>query len=155
MIIWRGLGILSLLFVGLGVGLGFALNGLFGGTAKQPSMVAMGLGFLVLNLAGAALGYWLNEVQPKQKLEKYGAARWAELQQLVQQGRFQFSPGQAPPRSPQEGYAQAQQLMNSEMATLRKRGRNVHTFMFIPMQYVSAIAALTGLTLLVLGLVRG
>ncbi|WP_157973823.1 transcriptional accessory protein, partial [Desertihabitans aurantiacus] len=120
MIIWRGWGVATLLAV-LGIPAGLGLWSALGlGDAVLPAFVGAGLG---LGAVGTFfLGRWLNELRPQARLEGWRRRRRAELDQHVAAGTFHLGTGHPAPRSLAEARAQAEALLQAELATVGGAG---------------------------------
>lgn len=132
MVIWRGWGILAVLFLGAGAGLGSAVGG----------RVGLVLGLLVGAAACWAVGQRMNATGPAAKVAAYREARAAELHAMADAGTFHLGAGHPAPTSYEEAHAQADYLANAEADALKGRGHNAHTLFFIPMQFWAFVGAL-------------
>ena len=103
--------------------------------------------FLKLALVGGALGAvgawflgrWLNQKRPFTKLEEWKSERRVELRSLVDQGQFQIAPGVPAPATREEGYAQAEELLEREARDLLPRTINQHTLYGVPLHMVGLV----------------
>ena len=82
------------------------------------------------------LGQWLNQKRPFTKLEEWKSARRVELCSLVDQGQFQITPGAPVPTSKEEGYAQANELLEREARDLLPRMLNQHSLYGVSLHMV-------------------
>lgn len=105
--------------------------------AMFPKMAIVG-GFL--GAVGAwFLGRWLNQKRPFTKLEEWKSERRVELRSLVDQGQFQIAPGVPAPATREEGYAQAEELLEREARDLLPRTLNQHTLYGVPLHMVGLV----------------
>ena len=141
MIIWRGFGFLAVILGALGALLGTGLGSLAG---DSGNVTLIGVGLALGGVATFALGWWLNVMNPAKKTQTWIAQRNAELQQAVDAGRFQPSPGIVP-SSLQEAQAQKEALLAQESAHVTKRLRNIHTLFWIPMQWIGVVILVIGI----------
>lgn len=95
-IIWRGWGILVLLFGAIGGGVAGALS--------HGNMIAIGVGLAAAAAGMWYLGRWLNELRPKAAFDAAIELRSQELKRIVEVGAYQF-PGLAAPQSLEEAQA--------------------------------------------------
>ena len=103
--------------------------------------------FLKLALVGGTLGAvgtwflgrWLNQKRPFTKLEEWKSERRVELRSLVDQGQFQIAPGVPAPATREEGYAQAEELLEREARDLLPRTINQHTLYGVPLHMVGLV----------------
>lgn len=139
-IIWRGFGFLAVILALLGALLGTGLGSLAG---DSGNVTLIGVGIAIGGVATFALGWWLNVMNPAKKTQQWIAQRDAELQQAVDQGRFQASPGVVP-ASLEQAQAQKTALLQTESAHVTKRLRNIHTLFWIPMQWIGVVIVILG-----------
>lgn len=152
MIIWRGFGALAVLFIGAGAGIGAAIGSSLGDRWVMP-MVGVGL---ILGGVGTALfGQWLNVTRPAGRVRVWSAERSAQLHDIADAGTFHLGPGYAAPQSMEEAHHQADLLVAAEEQEARARSRNQHTLFFIPIQWVGWGAAISGVMVLISGLIAG
>lgn len=114
--------------------------------------VCIGFGIAAGGVGAHFLGKHLNVTSVDQKVEGHLGQRQAELEHLVQSGRFQLAPGHPMPGSVEEARAQADQLLAGERQHLAGRLRNQHTLFFVPLQYAAFGIVALGLLIAVLGL---
>jgi hypothetical protein len=139
MIIWRGAGILAVIFLVVGAAIGFTV------IPDQGTAVAL----LIGGAASAGMGYWLNGPRAAAETAAVIEARRRELDRLVETGAYRPStlgaagrsgyqvPAVGPmPRSLDEARSMAAAQFAAESAYLTKERRNPHTLFFIPMQIV-------------------
>lgn len=148
MIIWRGLGILTILFIALGL----AGIGSIGSQPGSPNLVSRGAGLLVSGALTFLVGYWFNVRRPRQQVETYLAELRAQCWQRVQAGTFQLEPGAAAPRSPQEAATQVESLLQAQRQQLLRRRPAHSSLFFIPMHWIGLVLGVLGAGLLVGGL---
>ncbi|TWS23706.1 hypothetical protein FK268_15720 [Tsukamurella sputi] len=132
MIIWRGWGILGVLFVPLGIFLGFGLG-------RTNFSIAGGL--LLGALGCAALGYWLNVVRPRARAAAFAEGRTSELASYIASGHYQPTPGYQP-GSVEEARELAGRQVVAEQADVERALRNQNTVFWIPMQFLAIGIAL-------------
>lgn len=142
MIIWRGWGILAVLYALAGGGIGGAIAGPFG--------VAVGL-------LAAAVGTWFtgqyfNQQRPRKNLADWKSARSQQLDHLVGAGQFSLGPGQPQPRSMDEARWQADELLAAEERSASQGLLNRHSVFWIPMQYLAFVIAVGAVIALATGL---
>lgn len=138
MIIYRGWGGMGVVLPLLGAGIMLAIaSSLKLSDAMFPKMAIVG-GFL--GAVGAwFLGRWLNQKRPFTKLEEWKSERRVELRSLVDQGQFQIAPGVPAPATREEGYAQAEELLEREARDLLPRTLNQHTLYGVPLHMVGLV----------------
>ena len=132
MIIWRGWGILGLFVTLAGVFGTLAVVHALLGTSESASALGGGIGFL---LAGAA-NFFLEDFRNQLR---------ADLWERVANDSFQMAPGAPAPSSEEEAAQQIEQVVTSESRDAERAGRNIHTFFFIPLQWVGALEGIGGL----------
>lgn len=140
MIIWRSWGILGFLVPGL-------LGGLLYGLGN--SGFYFGLGAFAGSVVSFALGWYLNQIAPVNKLAQWESERRAFLTQLVEAGVFRLDEATPPPSSLQEAHAQADYLFAEEQKVAKKNLFNRSTIFFIPMQWFAIGTAVAGVTAMV------
>ncbi|WP_159619210.1 hypothetical protein [Ruania rhizosphaerae] len=151
MVIWRGWGILGLLFVLLvGVGLGGLFRLLIG---EEYEPLPIGLGLAVAGVILFFVGRWFQAWDARRRADKYIASRRPEVEQTVASGRFQPVPGYQP-ASREEAEQLAAEMLDKEHAQIVRRFRGHHTLFFIPMQYFGLVVAVLGGAIGALGLAR-
>lgn len=131
-IIWRGWGILVLLFGAIGGGVAGGLS--------HGNMIAIGVGLAAAAAGMWYLGRWLNELRPKAAFDAAIELRSQELKRIVEVGAYQF-PGLAAPQSLEEAQAQSEEQLAWEASKARSGYFNGHTFFFVPMQYLGLFLA--------------
>ena len=146
MIIFAGWGILA---VAPPLALGYLLWSVTGGN----NLIAA-LGVIAGGVADWFLGIYFNKTRPARDLAARMDARSAQLHQLADAGQFYRGPGFPPPTSLADAHQQADALALEEYHQLKSKVGNRHTLFFIPMQYIGIIAALAGVAMAVVGLVR-
>lgn len=147
MIIWRGWGVLAVLYA-------FAAMILFTGVGSQilPSEVlpfSAALGLAVAAIATWFTGIALNRSGPQGKVDLWIAERNYQLTELVETGQFSLGPGQPQPQSLEEAREMAATLFEYEKAELNKAAFNRHTLFWIPLQYISFGLAAIAVTILI------
>ncbi len=147
MIVWRGFGFLAVILGALGALLGTGLASLAG---DEGNVTLIGVGLAIGGVATAALGWYLNVINPQKKAQTWIAQRQAELQQAVAAGRFQPAPGIVP-SSHAEAQAQADQMLAQESAQVTKKLRNIHTLFWIPMQFIGVVIVVIGIVVAIAG----
>lgn len=136
MVIWRGWGILALLFIPLGAfGIAWVVS-VVGGAGGEQRSWSIGTGLLIAAAGLFALGWWLNMIRADAKAAQWADRRAAALEAAVEGGYFQASPGISPTSLPQ-ARQQAATLLEREMQVARKAYRNQHTMFWIPMHWWS------------------
>lgn len=144
-LIWRGLGFLTVLCSLIGLGLG-----VMAGTAIGGATLGAGAGLLVGSAGGAVLGWWLNMVRPEAEIAKARDGIRQDLWARVRAGQFQMAPGAPAPQSEAEAHQQVEAVAGAYEPELKKL-RNRHTVFWIPMQYASAALAALGLVIMIVG----
>mgnify|MGYP006947195974 FL=1 len=145
MIIWRGWGILGLFVTLAGVFGTLAVVHALLGTSESASALGGGIGFLLAGVANFFLGRWLNIIRPAQNAEGFRNQLRADLWERVANDSFQMAPGAPAPSSEEEAAQQIEQVVTSESRDAERAGRNIHTFFFIPLQWVGALEGIGGL----------
>lgn len=143
-IIWRGWGILVLLFAAVGAGTAGALS--------HGNMVATGTGLAAAGAGTWFLGRWLNVLAPEAAYAAAMEFRAQELRRIVDAGAYCF-PGLPAPQSYDEARAQSEEQLALERTQARPAYFNRHTFFFVPMQYLGLVLGVTALMLVISGLV--
>lgn len=144
MIIWRGWGILVVLFCALGGGLAGGLS--------HGNPIAIGFGLAAAAVGVWYMGRWLNQIRPKAAYDVALGYRAQELRRIVEVGAYQF-PGLPAPQSVEEAHALAEEQWKYEAEKARGRYFNTHTLFFIPMQYWAVLAGVAALGVIVSGLI--
>ena len=151
MIIWRGWGIVGLFLIVGGMALVMGLSG-HNSSDTPAGVVAVGAGLLLGGAACAALGYWLNVVRPRSKAAEYLEGVRRELWQRVRAGAFQVAVGAPAPRDEAEAAQQVEYLVSQQSREDRARAAQPeHPLLFIPIQWLGAVAVVGGIILMVLG----
>lgn len=151
MIIWRGWGVLAVVYTAVAIMLCVGLPSSMLDGRWIPLSAGVGL-------AAAAAATWftgraLNVNRPQARFDEWYQARAAQLTHLVDTGGFQLGPGQPLPSSHAEARQQADWLLAEEARTLRTRIFDVHTLFFIPMQYLGYVLGAIAIICLGLGVV--
>ena len=145
MIIWRGWGILTLFVTVAGV-LGFlAVVTALMGDGEMTSMLGGGIGILAAGVANFFLGRWLNLIRPAREAEGFRNQLRAKLWERVANNSFQVSPGAPAPSSEQEAAQQIEQIVESRTRDVARARSNIHTFFFIPLQWIGVVEGIGGL----------
>lgn len=145
MIIWRGWGILGLFVTLAGVFGTLAVVHALLGTSESASALGGGIGFLLAGVANFFLGRWLNIIRPAQNAEDFRNQLRADLWERVANDAFQMAPGVPEPSSEAEAAQQIEQVVAGESRNAERAGRNIHTFFFIPLQWLGALECIAGL----------
>ncbi len=154
MIIWRGLGILALLGIGLGLGLGSLLAAMLGIGESDPAYSSlMGIGLVIAGVGVYFLGQHLNLNQPARRKAELLAEQRQQYEALIAQERFHGGSEFPWPASQQEARAQSDVLLQRLDKRLDEL-RNNHTLFFIPMQYVGILAVAGGVVLFLANVFR-
>ena len=149
MVIWRGWGILGLLFIPLGA---VGLAGLFRlviGDEHEP--LPVGLGLAVAGVALFFAGRWFQGWHARRRADKYVDARRPEVAQTIAAGAFQPVPGYQP-ASREEADRLGAEMLESEHAQIVHMLRGHHTLFFIPVHYVGLVMTVIGAVMGVLAL---
>jgi len=150
MVIFRGWGGLAAAYVLVAMMLCLGLASTMVPDSALPLTASVGL------LAAAAATWFtgraLNRTRPQKKIDAWFTERRAQLDELVDSGRFLMGPGQPPPTSHEEARSQADQLLEHELMRARQ-SRDIHTLFFVPMQYWAPVMAVVAVVLLVIGVV--
>lgn len=134
MIIWRGWGILAILFIPLGAfGLGWLIS-FVGGAGGEMTSWSIGVGLMLAAAGLFALGWWLNTIRAEQQAAQWADTRADQLQAAVEGGYFQPTPGVSP-TSLDQARQQAGVMLESERAEVTRRLRNRHSMFWVPMQW--------------------
>lgn len=143
MVIWRGWGILAVLFflaAGiLGVGLPY---GVWEEAAPRWLLIPIALA------AGAGCwftGVYLNVTRPQRIANETVPAFREQVLRSVQDGTFRL-PNQPPPRSYAEAQGQAEAYLHMTIPAML-RGTNQHTLFWVPMQYWGIVIAVWGVAM--------
>ncbi|MGN7979095.1 hypothetical protein ACTJJ4_16075 [Microbacterium sp. 22195] len=151
MIIWRGWGILAVIYAGAAAALFGGLGSTFLPYAAVPVSIAIGM-------IGAAIATWytgqaLNGTGAQRKIDAWAKARSEQLHELVETGRFSLGPGQPQPQSVEEARQQSAWLFEQETQQAQ-RARNQHTLFFIPLQYWAFVIAAVAVFAAISGVIR-
>ncbi|UFU06741.1 hypothetical protein [Ruania halotolerans] len=150
MVIWRGWGILGLLFVlAVGVGLGGLFRLVIG---EQYEPLPIGLGLAVAGVALFFAGRWFQGWDARRRADKYIESRRPEVAQTIAAGRFQPVPGYQP-ASREEAEQLGAEMLEKEHAQVVRKLRGHHTLFFIPVQYFGLVVAVIGGAIGALGLI--
>ena len=147
MIIWRGWGILGLFVTLAGVFGSLTVVEALLGTSESALALGGGIGFLLAGVANFFLGRWLNIIRPAQNAEGFRNQLRADLWERVANDAFQMAPGVPEPSSEAEAAQQIEQVVAGESRNAERAGRNIHTFFFIPLQWLGALEGIGGLVL--------
>lgn len=142
MLIWRSWGILGILVPALTGGLTYGIT---------DSTTLFALGMVAGAVAIFVVGWYLNQVQPVQKMSEWNAQRSFQLEQVVASGAFRLSPDLPPPGSYAEAQDQADYLLSEEQKQARKQLFNRSTIFFVPLQWFSIVIAAIGVIALIQG----
>ncbi len=145
MIIWRGWGILGLFVTLAGVFGSLTVVEALLGTSESALALGGGIGFLLAGVANFFLGRWLNIIRPAQNAEDFRNQLRADLWERVANDAFQMAPGAPEPSSEAEAAQQIEQVVAGESRNAERAGRNIHTFFFIPLQWLGALECIGGL----------
>jgi hypothetical protein len=145
MIVWRGWGILALIFPMILFGIAMA--------STKANTIAGGAGMLVGAAGAYVFGDWINKKRPVAKLTDFVEQRTVQLHSYADQGTFSLGPGHAQPTSLAEAHQQADWLVNQEAEQLTKVAYNRHTVFWIPMQWVAMAPTVGGVVLVISGII--
>lgn len=150
MIIWRGWGILAVIYAAVAMMLFAGLGSTLVSPTALPFLIAIGL-------IGAAVATWftgiaMNRTAPQRKVDAWLHARRAQLTELVETGRFSLGPGQPQPTSLVEARQMADELYRLE-AEQAKKAFNAHSVFWIPMQYFAYIWGGIALLVVIIGII--
>ena len=149
MIIWKGWGVLAVLYTFLCVILAGGISALMGDSHEG---VVVGIGVMLSAVPTWFTGRALNVTGPKKKVDEWARARRAQLDDLVRTGQFSLGPGQPQPQSMQEAQAMSDHLFQMELEE-RSRIRGQHSLFWVPMEYIAYIQAAGGVLVAIMGLV--
>ncbi|MFT3887374.1 MAG: hypothetical protein QM713_04325 [Arachnia sp.] len=142
MIIWRGAGILAVLFfmaAGIfGMGLPYAIWGVAGKWALIPVALAAGAGCWFT-------GRYLNVIKPQRIAEQTVPAFRDQVLRSVEDGTFRL-PNQPPPTSYAEAQGQAAAYLQVHIPTML-RAKNQNTLFWIPIEYWGIVIAVWGVVM--------
>ncbi|MFC4224517.1 hypothetical protein [Lysinibacter cavernae] len=133
MIIWRGWGILAVIYAAAAFVTERLLIDAFNPGGELPFV--FGFGLLLAGVATWFTGVALNRNMPKRKFAALSTAREAELAEYVANGTFSRGPGHPLPQTHQEARVMADTLFEEEQAAWLSALSNRHTLFFIPLQY--------------------
>ncbi|GAB3597652.1 hypothetical protein [Microbacterium tumbae] len=150
MIIWRGWGILAIVYALVAMILFAGLASTVLPEGALPFSIAIGL--IIAAAATWFTGDAMNRTRPQGKVDAWARSRREQLDALVASGRFSLGPGQPQPGSLAEAQQMADALFEHEKGQTR-RALNVHTVFWIPMQYLAFVWAGIAIVVLVLGAV--
>ena len=145
MIIWCGWGILTFFVTVVGVFGFLAVVTALMGDGEMTSMLGGGIGILAAGVANFFLGRWLNLIRPAREAEGFRNQLRAELWERVANNSFQVSPGAPAPSSEQEAAQQIEQIVESRTRDVARARSNIHTFFFIPLQWIGVVEGIGGL----------
>lgn len=145
MIIWRGWGILAILFIPLGaVGFGALTDLAFG---KPGGSLPIGIGLIMSGVLLYFAGTWFQNWDAERRITKHIAAREIQVRYAVDSGHFQPTPGYQP-KTYQEAQLLAAQMLQHEREAGLKKLRGYHTVFYIPIQYVGFVLCAIGVVLI-------
>lgn len=140
MIIWRGWGILTVLFAGLAIAVGSSLG------SKGHQQVPIGIAFLLAGVGAWFFGQWVNKQRPEEQFKHWHQGRWGELMHLAHAGQLaHLDPSAAAGRAPLPPQQLAEAVLAGESQHVRSLMFNRHTLFFIPMQFFGILMAAGGL----------
>jgi hypothetical protein len=153
MLIWRGWGIIPVLYIVVAV----VVSALLESFVIPRSAFGVVLSGLVLVAAVATwfTGVAINRDRPGRKVAAWAAQRRAQLDDLVVSGRFSLGPGTPQPTSLEDAQRMSDDLYAAEVADVTKAARNRHTLFWIPVQYVSFVLAAFAVWCLIQSLIVG
>lgn len=136
-ILWRGWGIIALLYATAAVIVAGGLE--VEVLPKSAPHVSLGILLLLAAVATWFTGVAMNRRRPQRTVDRLLRARRAQLDELVTSGRFSLGPGQPPPVSVHDAQRMSDDLFAAETAATTKGAFNRHTLFWIPMQYVAFV----------------
>lgn len=144
MIIWKGWGILAVVYIGAMLAL---LGGVIGTAVLESATatsVLIPLGLLLGGVMTAAHGWYLNNTRPARRADAWAEAERPRLQQAVDQGTLVVDNVRPASRE------QAQEMMESVLERGRRsiKGGPKHSVFWIPMEIIGIIAMGAGLIFL-------
>lgn len=144
MIIWRGGGILAVVYVGLSAAL---LGGALGAVLPSPGAapVLAGMGIVVGGALTILHGWYLNIARPRARAVRWEGAERPRLQQAAADGVLVVDSVQ--PRSREEADAMIEQHLAEGRRVIGRHGP--HSMFWIPMEVVGILAVVGGLVLAV------
>lgn len=148
MIIWKGWGIIPVLYALLAAVLAAVIGTDLFHLPKSAFPIALGILLLLASAATWFSGVAMNRSNPQRKVDLWAKERRAQLDELVDSGRFSLGPGQPQPSSPEEAQRMSNDLLAYEVAEAAKASQNQHTLFFIPYQYIAFFTAASALILL-------
>lgn len=151
MIIWRGWGFLTVVYVALGAALlgGFVGASLLG--SSSAAGVLAGVGIMIGGLLGALHGWYLNTLAPRRRAEEWALAETLRLEAAARNGTLAIDNVRL--TSVDDALDQVDVLVERRKAAIARGGRN--TVFFVPMEIVGILAIVGGLVLTVAMLVTG
>ncbi|WP_336653338.1 MULTISPECIES: hypothetical protein [unclassified Leucobacter] len=148
MIIWKGWGIIPVLYALLAAVLAAVIGTDLFGIPKSAFPILLGLSLLLAAVATWFSGVAMNRSNPQRKVDLWARERRVQLDELVASGRFSLGPGQPQPSSLDEAQRMSDDLLAHEMAEATKASQNQHTLFFIPYQYIAFFTTACALILL-------
>lgn len=151
MIIWRGWGVLAIVYIALCAAL---LGGLLGASILQSSTAAgalAGLGIFIGGALATVHGWYLNVIRPRKRADQWEAAERPRLEDAADRGALVV--GNTQPRSPEE----AAQMIESVLADGRRTigGHGPHSVFWIPMEVIGILGMVAGVIVAVVNIISG
>lgn len=146
MVIWKGWGILAVVYIALCGGL---LGGAVGSmvVSEQAIPVTAGLGFMLGGALTALHGWYLNIVRPRGKAAEWERIERPRLEDAAAQGTLVVDNVQ--PRDRAEADAMIDGVIDRGRAVIGRHGP--HSVFWIPMEVIGLLAVVGGLILAVYG----
>jgi len=126
MIIWRGWGIITVLYALAALVISSVLKKEVLPGSFPP--VSFGILLLLAAIATWFTGTSLNRTRPKRKIDLWVQGRRAQLDDLVLSGRFSLGPGQPQPTSIEEARSMSDALLTRETEEATRTALNRHTW---------------------------
>ncbi|MBK0330838.1 hypothetical protein I8D64_05420 [Brachybacterium sp. MASK1Z-5] len=150
MIIWRGWGILAVLYIGALIGL--LVGGLGAGVLRFEGAMPLMAGVALL-LGGAITtlhGWYVNITAPRSRATAWALEAEPKMQAAAQAGAFAIDG--VMPRSREEADAMIDAEITRGRAVIGRHGP--HSLFFVPMEAIGILAMVSGLGFLGVGVFR-
>lgn len=145
MIIWRGWGLLAVLYIALCAAL---LGGLLGASVLQSSAAAgplAGIGIAIGGALATAHGWYLNIIGPRKRSLAWAEVEKRRLTRAADEGTLVI--GNVRPSSREEAHALVDQVLENGKRQIGRHGP--HSVFWIPMEVIAILAIAGGVVLAV------
>ncbi|WP_345081928.1 hypothetical protein [Brachybacterium paraconglomeratum] len=140
MIIWRGWGVLAVVYIALCAAF---LGGLIGASVLQSSAAAgplAGLGIMIGGALAAVHGWYLNVHGPRKRADQWEEAERPRLEDAADRGLLVV--GNTQPSSPEEAAQMIESVITDGRRAIGRHGP--HSVFWIPMEIIGILAIVGG-----------